>query len=436
MPYEKGSTPEQLQDKGIPRAFIDQFIEVFNSVHAKTGSESEAHSQAYGVMAKALHKAGYRQGKDQKWHPITPRKEEQALAFVPFFPSRHVVAEEKDRAEALEEGLRFEGVALIDHAVSQQGTGFERYYSPAFNDLCLARTQEYMSQGHVVTLYNTHGAALGGLFAGTDKNPIGKVEDIRREGDHIVYQGFISATDEGKDVIRLMLDGIRNETSVRIYDAISEQKELESDTEYPDTLAVMREGYIGGIDFCDEAGIPGAGIVQVFESAPRFHESQEDIMELTMDVLKEEHADLVQEIVAEAQAPLADRIAELQEEINTLRETAEGKEALEANVTTLTEQVAQLEREVAVERAAQGPLQREVVRRLTEENPENLAERAKELRDEALGEILAETHEDSTKGQTRFKDEDDVEPDEDEPLFENQTVADIMFQAAHLMERM
>ncbi|MFA5378597.1 MAG: hypothetical protein WC455_22780 [Dehalococcoidia bacterium] len=421
MPYTKGQTPEQLKDKGIPRKYIDQFIEVFNSVYEKDKDEASAYAQAYGVMTKALNKDGYRQGKDKKWHKIT-KKEAQETDFVPVPGMRRVILEAKSREEALLEGLKFTGVALVDHAVSQQGTGSERYYSPEFNEHCLARTNEYMEQGHVVTIYNSHGSALGSMFsAGPDRNPIGKMEEIWRDGEDILYRGFISATGEGQDVIRLMLDGIRNETSVRIYDVEAETKDMESDEkeEYPDQLVVMREGYIGGIDFCDEAGIPGAGLVQILESAPRF-QTQEDTM-LTLDVLKEEHPDLVSAIVAEKLGVLSDLVAELKEENKTLaaRPDRSGElTELQAKVDELTALVTEAQADLIVERAAQGPLQREIVAMLKEKKPEDMEKAAAEYRDAALNRLLAE-HAPDSKGKTQFTDEDQRDDKPDLPADED-----------------
>lgn len=415
MPYKKGDTPEQLQGKNIPRRFLNQFIEVFNAALEKTGDEESAYAQAYGVMTKALLQAGYRQGRDKKWHKVSKK---EGAEFVPV-GVRRVVVEAKDREEALSEGLRFTGVALTDHAISQQGTGFERYYSKEFNDLCLARTKEYVDQGHTVTIYNTHGSALGDLWVGPVKNPIGKMEDIWRDGEDVLYRGFISATDEGQDVIRLMLDEVRDETSVRIYDARWDTRELESDEqrEYPDQLMVMTDGYIGGIDFCDEAGIPGAGLVEILESAPRFH-TLEDTM-LTLETLKAEHPDLVSAIVEERLGVLSELVTGLQAEKTRLTEQLAAVEdktpeltALQAKVETLEALVAEQEHALALERAAQGPLQREIVAALKKEQPEDLAKRALELRDEVLARVQAEYQvgKDTAKGVGTFEDEDRPAP--------------------------
>lgn len=418
MPYKKGDTPEALRGKNIPRRFIDQFIEVFNAVLKKDGDEESAFAQAHGVMTKALLRAGYRQGRDKKWHKVSKR-EAQEETFVPVPGTRAVVVEATDREKALDEGLRFTGVALTDYAVSQQGTGFERYYSKEFNDLCLERTKEYVAQGHTVTIYNTHGAAFGDMWTGPVKNPIGKMEDIWRDGEDILYRGFISATGEGQDVIRLMLDGIRNETSVRIYEPSAEQRRLEDqeEREYPDYLTVMLDGYIGGIDFCDEAGIPGAGLVQILESAPRFH-TQEDTM-LTLETLKAEHPDLVSAIVEEKLGVLSELVAGLQEEktrlatqLAAVEAQAPDTAALQAKIDALEALVAEQEKALQLERAAQGPLQREIVAALKAEQPEDPAARALALRDEMLSRLQAEylVTKDTAKGVVTFVDEDRPEP--------------------------
>lgn len=413
MPFKKGDTPKPLDGKNIPRKFIDKFIDAFNAEYDKSQDEASAYQAAFGVMTKALHKAGYRQGKDETWHKITRRKESQESPFVPFLPSKSVVMEEKSLESALVEGLRYEAVALIDHAVSQQGSGHERYYSPEFNDRCLKRTNEYLEQGHVVTIYNSHGSALGSAFSvGSDKNPIGKVEKVWRQGDSIRYRGFISATDEGKDVIRLMYDGIRNETSVRIYDVEAEIKELES--EEPSELIVMQEGYIGGIDFCDEAGIPGAGLVQILESAPTFLTQMEDDMDysdITIEELREQRPDIV-EALSEADRTsveaLTEKVAELQQALAQAEQATELAAAQEL-VQALQAEKEALEAELTYHRAAEGLVGREIVKRLLEEKPADPEARALELRDEALTQLMAESGKTSAKGQTRFEDEDDVE---------------------------
>lgn len=445
MPFAKGETPEQLKGKGIPQKYIDQFVDVFNAAYEKDKDESAAFAQAHAAMGRSLRKDGYRQGKDKKWHKIT-KKESQEMSFVPLTSPRRVVIEEKSLDKALEEGLRFTGVALVDHAVSQQGSPFERYYSPAFNDQCLQRTKEYIEQGHVVTIYNTHGAALGGFFdIGPDQNPIGKLEDIWRDGEDILYRGFIAATDEGKDVIRLMHEGIRTETSVRIYDVDAKEQQLESEDK--SSVIVMEDGYIGGIDFCDEAGIPGAGVVQILESAPRFH--QEDSM-LTIEELKQEHPDLYNAIVAEGLGALSDLVSALKEENEGLKAQLAAVEdhtreidALKAQIAesdereaTMRETLAQVQHDLELERLTQGPLQREIIKALREENPENPAERIVELRDQAMTRLQAEylpAPKDNAKGQVGFEDEDEPKPTEvPDDLFEGMGLDDIVTEIVTL----
>jgi len=104
MPFSKGSVPDRLKGRGIPQNFVDQFIEVFNSIYNKSHDEGRAYRGAYSVMGKALRKAGYRRGDDGKWHKGT--KEEQ-------------VSEELSHEE-IREQLR---ELLLDHYEVDMGFG-------------------------------------------------------------------------------------------------------------------------------------------------------------------------------------------------------------------------------------------------------------------------------------------------------------------------
>lgn len=414
MPYQTGSMPKPLRGKNIPQKFADQWVRVFNKVLSKTNDEAAAFRQANGVLAKAMHKAGYRQGRDGKWRKVSVRTKED-LEFLAV-PSRKVLFEEKSREQALEEGLTFTGTALVDHAVSQQGSGWERYYSPEANDAILQRSREYLELGHVCTIYNTHGAALGGLFGGTSEDPVGKVTEFWREGEEIQYRGFISPTSHGKDLIQLVYDDIRGETSIRLYEPDFETVELvDADGEATgETMFNVLGGYIGGIDFCDEAGIPGAGL-RILESAPQFREAT-DMDEITLDQLKEDREDLVNAIVAERLDyftelvdTLQGRIAELEgqepdtEELETLKGE---RDEWRAKAEALGETVAEKDAALKLAEASLGFLDQLIYKRLAAEQPENPARRAEELRDELLTELSVQRE--GGRGVARTSDEPDV----------------------------
>jgi hypothetical protein len=331
-----------------------------------------------------------------------------------------IVLEEKTLDAALAEGLTFEGVALVDHAVSQLGTGYERYYSPEFNDLCLSKTNAYMESGHIATVYNSHGSALGGFFAMSTENPIGKlVEKLRRVGDEIHYKAHITATDEGRNNIKLLYDGVRLETSVRIYEHASESCEL-LDTEGKGTgefIYNMTDGYIGGIDFCDEAGIPGAGVKRILESKPAWvlKEVEEDMdwKDVTLEELKAQRPDLLQEYTAplvEAATLQVDLVKAELEGIKTANAELSAENAtLKNDAVVLTEKVTSLEgtatsfsADLALERAAQFGISKSVAEQLRVAKPaaEELADKAKELWENELTKATAEVQA-SAKGSAR-----------------------------------
>jgi hypothetical protein len=418
MPFSKGTVPDRLKGKNIPQKYVNQFIDVFNSVLDKTSDEGAAYRQAYGVMNKALHKDGYRQGTDGKWHKGGKRKKEsldempllEEFVVAPMVRASRIVLEEKTLDAALAEGLTFEGVALVDHAVSQLGTGFERYYSPEFNDQCLSRTNAYMESGHIATVYNSHGSALGGFFTMSTEDPIGKlVEKLKRVGDEIHYKAHITPTDEGRNNIKLLYDGVRLETSVRIYEHVSESCEL-LDKEGKGTgefIYNMTDGYIGGIDFCDEAGIAGAGVKRILESKPAWVlkevEDNMDWSEITLAELKAQRPDVLQEytapLIEAAKAQGDEAKAELETAKASVAELGTENAALKTDAVALTEKVTTLEATVtslnadlALERAAQFGISKAVAEQLRAAKPsaEELAAKAKELWENELTKATAE----------------------------------------------
>ena len=84
MPFVKGEVPPRLKGKGIPQKFVDQFVEVFNSVYERTKDEGAAYQQAYGVMRDALKKAGYAKADDGKWHK--EEKESGTMIYEGWLP--------------------------------------------------------------------------------------------------------------------------------------------------------------------------------------------------------------------------------------------------------------------------------------------------------------------------------------------------------------
>jgi hypothetical protein len=244
-----------------------------------------------------------------------------------------------------------------------------------------------MKRGYPVTVYNTHGAALGGFFSAAEKNPIGKIEKLFREEDKIKYEMFISPTSEGRDVIQLIHDGVMNPTSVRIYDF---QAKMETTGEDDESIMVLEDGYIGGIDFCDVPGVPEAGITQVLESALVFgqpkQEEDMDWNEVTLEGLKENRQDLLQSYVVETvQQMLAERDA-LKATIAELETKAQDTSKSDEQAT----EIAKLTEEVSLWQAAATPIVKEVAAQLRDIPAEERQAKADEVRAAAIAAVMAE----------------------------------------------
>lgn len=402
MPYKVGTTPRRLRGKGIPQKFMNVFINSYNAKYKETGDEGRALTYAYGSMNKALHNAGYRKSaKTGKWS-----KSHEALEAPTYYEEsmgRRIVLEEgASLDDALREGLTFKGIALIDHAVSQLGTGYERYYSPEFNDLCMENTKKFMRLGHTVTTYNKHASASGGLFSPSTENPIGKVSNLRREDNMIVYDEFISPTVKGREVIQLIFDEVMGETSVRMLEVQSLLHRLviegdgnEEDEDYG-FIEEMISARIAGIDLCDEAGITGAGIVRVQQEGMRLapHTEPEEVdmefnwEELTIDELLEHRRDLVDAHVATQLEVLTAQLTTNGEELAAVQaELENAKAALVAQPMRIEE----LELQLAVEQAAQGSVGKEIVKALKGKvtSREQIPELASAARERAIAVVLS-----------------------------------------------
>jgi hypothetical protein len=462
MPYQKGTVPDRLKGKGIPQEFVDQFVNVFNSVLKGGGDEASAFRQAYGVMNKALRKAGYRQGKDGKWHKGS-RKEEMEPEVLSF-PSGGIVLEDgQSRESAMDSGLTYSGTALVDFAVSQQGSWQERYYSPEYNDKCMTYTNEYMERGYPVTVYNRHFSAQS-----STENPIGKIIDpLWREGDEIRYRARISPTEKGKEAMILIFDEVMHPTSVRQYECkaalrrIVHGREGKGNSDDEEWILELLEGRIGGIDFCDQPGINGAGIRRL-ESAPEFLPTTKDVQDAEMTVtgsgdylvvwddgeietmnldddsdteddmdwkdisledIKENRPDLLAEhtvtgleVLAAANAALQARIKELEDQ-EMPPDLSQENEALKEALVAAKEQVDAAQFDIKLEQAAHTHIGRIVAKMLREKavTVENLEAMAKELRDEAIMESVAAfrpgeaSPTTKVQGQTHRSDDEDID---------------------------
>jgi len=284
-------------------------------------------------------------------------------------------------------------------------------------------------------MYNRHGSAGGGFFTVSTKNPIGKVEsDLRREGANIVYDAFISPTEDGKEVIQLIFDEIMGESSVRMAEVNSilhrlttedENGEEEEDYGYIEEMITAR---VSGIDMCDEAGITGAGIVRFLDEALTFapyEEEEEDVEinweELTIEVLLENRKDLLD-------AHTASRLEALTRQFETLEaELATSKADLESTQAAAVAQpmrIAELELSLAIEQAAQIGVGKEIAKQLRERvtSLDDIPEAVVAVREEALTRVLAgePTGSTSAKGVVNMPTPDDSD-DDDKQYTEAQT---------------
>ena len=433
MPFKVGTTPRRLRGKNIPQKHLDVFIRVFNSVLKKHKDEGRAYRSAYASMVRELRKDGYRQGDDGTWKKVKTEEElpEVVLqtAIVAPDSSFCILAEEDVEGDkrsplerALEEGLHFRGVALTDNSVAQQQSYMPNYFSTEFNDKCLKQTNAWMEMGYTCTMYNTHGSALGGFFARSTKSPIGRIESFDREGADVVYQGFISPTTEGRDTIRLIFDKIMRPTSVRIYDFIMVPQEVDSeedDDEDEDTQTIyeMVDGYIGGIDFCDNPGIPGAGLKVVLESVPTWNALNTDIQEESTMITWDEVTlvnltEFRPEILEKYLAQVMESGVAVGEVTDDERPTQEAFDALTESHTELLSTVEAMSLSLSIHKAAQMGISRTIAERLEEavSTQEEIVEKLPEIRSAVLNEAVSSFRGAKTgvaKGTARLNDEDD-----------------------------
>ena len=409
MPFTKGSTPRRLQGKGIPQKFVDIFIEVFNSVYKKNKDDGAAYRQGYAVMGQNLRKAGYRQQKDGSWKKTRADKEDYievpVVGSKPEIMGRTVLTESgqpKTLEDYFREGMGLRGVALVDDSISQQGTGQERYYSKEFNDRCLENSLGYMEDGHRITVYNRHSSASeGGFFSsGSTENPIGKAPVIERDGSKIMYEMFISPTEAGREVMQLLWDDVMGETSVRIYEWEMRPEQLQDPDEKDlGTLNVMTNGHIGGIDFCDQGGIVGAGVQRILESAPTWNHSEEEqemeIGELTYEELLEARRDLLDRHVAETVGLLLEDNRQLKEALDKAQETpsealTQENEQLKSGLEAATAQLARAQESASVYELVATPIVREMATKMSALPAEERAGQLEAIRDAAITAQVAE----------------------------------------------
>lgn len=234
-------------------------------------------------------------------------------------------------------GLRYKGVALVDEALSAN----DRYYSARFNDKAMEATNAFMATGGTVTIYSRHGKAIAEPGKLPTSLPVGKVaEPLARQGAEIWYVGYISPTLEGKDCIQLIRDKVMTATSIRSHQYKSRQRKMNGRM-----VEEMLEGVIHGIDLTDEAGIHGAGIREVLETAQ--FDKEEDAMEwkdLTLEGLQANRQDLLDAFAADAiEATKAQLAEEAKTAIAAKDEAITAKTAAEAQLADIAKNVSDAE---------------------------------------------------------------------------------------------
>jgi len=414
MPWSKGEMPPRLRDKGIPQRFANIFIAVYDSAFKTYKDEGKAYQIAYAALHKAMEKAGYHKDKESGvWSKGESMDIDTELSQGLLEPI--VVAEES----AADGGLHFKGVALVDEAISRS-TG-SRYYSKAFNDKCMEATNQYMADGHIVTIYSRHGKAIPKKGQLSENMPVGKVtKDLWREGRKIMYEGFIAPTVEGRDLATLIRSGVVKATSIRAIELDSRKRKMGDRT-----VEEMLEGVIVGIDTADFPGIAGAGITELLEEAPKFSDEEVSDMEwseLTLEELVAHRQDLLDEHVASVTEVLNQKITDLDAQlVEAKKVTTEDlvpladKTALEAKVTEMTAELSVLKLEVAIEKAAQIGVGRKIVEELKSKVKviEDIDKMLPNARSKALSLVLAGTPASPATAAKGIVHEEMVEGDED-----------------------
>lgn len=254
------------------------------------------------------------------------------------------IVEEMGQDEDGRPYLVYVGTALVDNAIS----GNRKFYDAESNDHIMAMTNAYMEEGGIVTVYSRHGKAVPGPLGEMPVGlPVGKVvEALWRDGDRIKYKARISATAEGKDVMVLIEDGVMKYTSIR--SRYGSYKLVPKKVNGQEVEAVV-EAVIHGIDLAEEPGITGAGIDAILaeELTIETIEKQEDTMdlkELTLEALRKERPDLVEELLKDRQLAveletLKEQATELQGSLQSAEEAlGKAKSEHEAALTALTEE--------------------------------------------------------------------------------------------------
>jgi len=165
------------------------------------------------------------------------------------------------------------------------------------------------------------------------------------------------------------------------------------------TLNVMTNGHIGGIDFCDQGGIVGAGVQRILESAPTWNHSEEEqemeIGELTYEELLEARRDLLDRHVAETVGLLLEDNRQLKEALDKAQETpsealTQENEQLKSGLEAATTQLAQAQESASVYELVATPIVREMATKMSALPAEERAGQLEAIRDAAITAQVAE----------------------------------------------
>lgn len=260
--------------------------------------------------------------------------------------------------------LRFTGLALRYNTLSANNW----FYGQNMVMDSLERTNRWIAEGNVCTMYSTHGKALGPIFSLPTESPIGKYPRFFLEDGKLMYEGQISPTEDGKDMMTLIEDGVVVHTSIRSNMFEAEPATMIIEGEKVEVMEV-KWAIINGVDFCDQPGVAGAGIVKVLESAPTFESTEEnmDFNELTLEALRQERPDLLNSLVVEHLGLLQGQIQEKEAAIAALTAQLEGAiapetvAALEAQVQERDESLAAALAETALWQECAVPLVEKMV---------------------------------------------------------------------------
>ncbi len=286
--------------------------------------------------------------------------------------------------------LRFKGLALRPNTISAN----KWFYGENMVRDSVERTNAWIAEGNICTMYSTHGKALGSMFSLPTESPIGKCARFYLENNVMVYEAQISPTDEGKDMMTLIEDGVVVHTSIRSNMFEAEPMTMSIDGEEVEVMNV-KWAIINGVDFCDQPGVAGAGIIKVMESAPAVinREKQMEYKDLTLEALRSERPDLFNAVVVEHLALFQGQIeskdaeiAALKTELETLREAQVAPEKLtemQSRVDTAVSALAEAQAELAVWEEVAVPLVRKMVE-LRKAQPDALLE---QIRVEAIASL-------------------------------------------------